>query len=118
MKTTSVILFIIFLLNYCSNSQNIKIVPLTMLTVIDSSKNNGVQSAYRVDYFMVDCTTVNIKKIRKAIDNYIKSQPDSLRKNYFDYNMNFYKKSENVNMENILSFPANLRYKSVLHDKE
>ena len=114
MKHFFLSLSIMLLLYNCSNSQKINIAPLTMLTEIDTLKQNN---SHRFDYFMVDCITNDTAKVKMEIDIYVNRQSDSNRTRYKYYEMLFYKKSENVNPENILSYPENLRYKTVLYDE-
>lgn len=91
--------------------KNARIIKLTMLTdsgYISDRRN----SKYRFDYYMVE----NYHS-KADIYEYVTKHLDSSFLKLNQYDMIFYEKSSDVNIENIMSYPPDLRYKTVLYQK-
>ena len=116
-KTNISIIFILTFFVSCGQFHKLKIEALPMLTEQDTLRNNGEIKIRRLDFFMVDCRSCSDTYIQSQIEKYARSYGDSLKSGYLQYNMYFYRKSEAMNIESILSYPPNMRYKALTHEK-
>jgi len=105
MKTVSFLILLVLV--FSCKAQTVKIIPLPMLTEIDSIIHDGRVSTYRTDYFLVKANSVNNDSLRIFVDNHLDS--DFLK--YNQYDMKFYKESESLNLEAIKRFKQ--KYKAV-----
>lgn len=110
-----ILISFIFLNNSCYSQNKMKITPLVMLTEFDTMKIEYKQASYRFDYYMIE--GIDDNQIRQSIYDYVIKHIDSSFLRLDQYEMVFYRKSSNVNLENIMNTPENLRYKTVLYDK-
>lgn len=107
-------ILIVIIFSNCSifSIKEAKITPLGMLTESGRSKYDSGFSTYRYDYYMVEHY-----QGRADIYQYVVRHLDSSFLKLNRYDMTFYEKSSDVNIENIMSYPPNLRYKTILYQK-
>jgi hypothetical protein len=98
--------FLFFFFLSC-RGQTGRIIPLPILTEVDSFKHDGRISTYRTDYFLIKGNSINKDSIRLYVENNL----DSSFLTYNQYDMQFYRESENLNLEKIKKY--NNKYKAV-----
>lgn len=103
--------FLIPLLIHCSDSNNITIVPLEVLNQIDTL--NG--RTYKFDFFLVNGYVDN-KRSRMVIDSFVVKHKGDYPLKFDQYDMTFYKYSEETNVKNIIANPRVIDRYSQQHD--
>lgn len=106
MKNVLFILYLLPFLHGCAQNTNasVKIIPLHILTQTDTFHENNKTSINHIEHFLVETKNNDTGKIYKAIDDYVKKNT-SLRAEYYEYEMNFYMASKEVNFERINKYP-------------
>ncbi len=88
-------LFLILSFSSCK-SQAIKITPINALNEVDTLKHDGIVSTYRTDYFFIKA---NSRHITDTIRIFVSKNLDSSLLKYSQYDMKFYKETDNLNIE-------------------
>jgi hypothetical protein len=93
-------------------AQKGEIIPLPMMKEIDTLKHDGIVSTYRTDYYLVRGKS---KDIKRQTWSYISKNIDSSLLLFNQYDMKFYKESENLNLDIIANY--NEKYKAFIDEK-
>lgn len=104
-----IVLFLFYFLPFftsCAQNTNatVKIIPLHILTQTDTFHENNKTSINHIEHFLVETNNNDTAKIYKAIEDYVKKNA-SLKSEYYEYEMNFYMASKEVNFERINKYP-------------
>lgn len=114
MKKWYLLFAIVFYFCNCK-PQSLKIIPVNVLSEMDTIRHGQVWVASRIDYFIIEDYSGN--NIRNFISDYIKKNIDSAFLRLDQYDAVFYAKSDKANIDYINSFPKNLRYKAIEDEK-
>lgn len=100
----------------CSNAQKkLIIVPLHSLENIDTSQFRGKMAISKMSFYLVQGYKNN-KVTERSIDDFVHRNKDSNWLNYSQYQVIFYKESNETNVKNIKAFPRVIVRYSQDHD--
>jgi hypothetical protein len=99
----------------CCKSQPLTIVPLDMLNVIDTLKDERGIAINRADYYLIKGYKPN-KNALQLIDSFAASKRNSVSEEYAHYDICFYKESKQTTIKNILENPKITAIYSLQHD--
>lgn len=104
--------------SFISCNKKIEIISVPSLTTLDTLRTTISCTVSRTDYFLVDSRTYNYKSVERQVGDYIKKNNfDSVARNYDQYNMEFYKISIEINLNEIHNDRDYVRDKAMVYTR-
>lgn len=100
----------------CAFNTAVKITPVDILVDTETVKVNGNVRHNRNDYFLFDGGVGRKDNTKAAVENFIYLHGDNIKR-YDNYHMLFYRKSKELNLQNIQEYHEDTRWKAFVEGK-